>query len=223
MAHGERLIVMKVLMVNDEIATQSASGRAVDALAQALRDRDVLVTESTSADDGQAVVRSDPSLQAILLDWTLSDDDAEHDKAKALIDLIRTHNAHVPIFLMAARGDEPSISAAVMRKVDELIWILEDTTFFIAGRIMAAMRRYREQMAPPFTKALIAFAQVYEYSWHTPGHTGVCSMDTSGKTCCARISRSRWVSWARCSITAGRLGKAKSMRRVSLARTVRTR
>jgi len=172
MVHGERLIPMKVLIVDDEITMQTANGRATCALTQELRDRDVVVTESITADDGQAVVLSDPSVEAILLDWTLSDDDAEHDKAKALIDIIRTRNAHVPIFLMAKRGVGPSITAAVMRKVDELIWILEDTTFFIAGRILAAMKRYRDQMAPPFTKALIAFAQVYEYSWHMPGHTG---------------------------------------------------
>ena len=59
-----------------------------------------------------------------------------------------------------------------MKQVDELIWVLEDTPGFIAGRIIAAMRRYRDQIAPPFTKALMEFAQVYEYSWHTPGHTG---------------------------------------------------
>ena len=59
-----------------------------------------------------------------------------------------------------------------MREADELIWMLEDTTFFIAGRVLAAIRRYREAIVPPLTKALISFAQTYEYSWHTPGHTG---------------------------------------------------
>ena len=172
MPHGERLISMKVLMVDDELTAQTASGRASRALAQELRDREVIVVEATSADDGQAVVLSDPSVQGILLDWTLSDDDAAHDKARALLALIRSRNAHIPIFLMAERGDAATITAEVMREVDELIWMLEDTTFFIAGRIIAAMRRYREALAPPLTKALIEFAQVYEYSWHTPGHTG---------------------------------------------------
>ena len=86
MTQGEQLIRMKVLMVDDELAAQTASGRAARALAQELRERDVVVVEATSADDGQAVVLSDPSLQGVLLDWTLSDDDAAHDKAKALID-----------------------------------------------------------------------------------------------------------------------------------------
>ena len=63
MTHGERLISMKVLMVDDELTAQTASGRAARALVQELRDRDVAVIEATSDDDGQAVVLSDPSLR----------------------------------------------------------------------------------------------------------------------------------------------------------------
>ena len=55
---------------------------------------------------------------------------------------------------------------------DEFVWKLEDTADFVAGRMLAAMRRYRKQLLPPFTAALMEFAQVHEYSWHTPGHTG---------------------------------------------------
>jgi arginine decarboxylase len=172
MIHGERLISMKILIINDELTTQTATGRAIRALAQELREGENTVLEATSADDGASVVLSDPSVQGILLDWTLSDDDMQHDKAKALLALIRARNAHVPIFLMVQRGDTASLTAAVMRQVDELIWILEDTTFFIGGRILAAVRRYREALAPPMTRALLAFATRYEYSWHTPGHAG---------------------------------------------------
>jgi arginine decarboxylase len=172
MLRGERLISIKVLIVNDELATQTANGRALRALVQELREGEIVVIEATSAEDGRSVVMSDPSIQGILLDWTLSDDDTSHDKAKALLNLIRARNTHVPIFLLLQRGDSASITASVMREVDELIWLLEDTTFFIGGRIMAAVKRYREALAPPMTKALIDFATKYEYSWHTPGHAG---------------------------------------------------
>ena len=89
MTQGERLVHMKVLMVDDELTAQTAWGRATRALAEELRNRDVIVVEATSDDDGQAVVMSDPSLESILLDWTLGDNDPEHDKARALISLIR--------------------------------------------------------------------------------------------------------------------------------------
>ena len=172
MKHGDRLINMKVLMVDDELKSQTASGRAARALIEELRDQDVVVIEATSDVDGQAVVVSDPSLEAILLDWTLGDDDSAHDKARALLALIRGRNIQIPIFLIARSDDSSTLTSEVMREADELIWMLEDTTFFIAGRVIAAIRRYREAIVPPLTKALISFAQVYEYSWHTPGHTG---------------------------------------------------
>jgi arginine/lysine/ornithine decarboxylase len=172
MTHGEELINMKVLMIDDELTAQTASGRAARALIKELRDRDIAVIEATSDADGQAVVLSDPSLESILLDWTLGDDDVAHDKARALLAFIRRRNTHIPIFLIAKRDDASTLSSEVMREADELIWMLEDTTFFIAGRVLAAIRRYRETIVPPLTKALIGFAQTYEYSWHTPGHTG---------------------------------------------------
>ena len=115
---------------------------------------------------------SDPSLEGVLLDWTLGDDDAAHDKARALLAFIRGRNTHIPIFLIARRDDASTLTGEVMREADELISMLEDPTFFIAGRVIAAIRRYREAIMPTMIKALIKFAEVYEYSWHTPGHTG---------------------------------------------------
>lgn len=173
MPHGERLLELKVLLVDDELHDQTANGRASRALVEVLRRRDVMVIESTSSADAHSIIVSDPSIQCFLVDWCLGDEDPEtHAKAKALTALIRARNTHVPIFLMAERDDSSTISAEIMRHVDELIWLLEDTTYFIVGRVIAAIRRYREQIAPPFNKALLEFAQVYEYSWHTPGHTG---------------------------------------------------
>jgi arginine decarboxylase len=171
--HGERLFSFKTLIVDDELAAATACGRALRALVQELCDRDVVVVESNSAEDGASAYLSDPSVQCVLVDWGLGGDDAAaHAKALDLMALVRSRNTHVPIFLVAERDDEASIDAEAMRLADELIWLLEDTTFFITGRIISAMRRYRDAIAPPLSKALLAFAQVYEYSWHTPGHTG---------------------------------------------------
>jgi arginine decarboxylase len=173
MHQGERFISMKALIVDDELGSATANGRAARSLVEELHRRDVVVVESPSSDDGSSIILSDPSIQCILLDWNLDDDDpTTHAKAKNLLSLIRSRNVHVPIFLMVERGHADSITSEVMRTADEIIWMLEDTTHFIAGRVIAAMRLYRDQIAPPFNRALMEFAQVYEYSWHTPGHTG---------------------------------------------------
>ncbi|RQW80796.1 MAG: arginine decarboxylase [Methanothrix sp.] len=168
-----QIIDLSVLIIDDDIRLPTANGRAVRAIADELRSRDVAVVESFSEEDGHSIILSDPSVQCILLDWNLGDDDpTTHAKALWLLELVRSRNKHIPIFLLAQRGQISSITSEVMKQVDELVWVLEDTPGFIAGRIIAAMRRYRDQIAPPFTKALMQFAQVYEYSWHTPGHTG---------------------------------------------------
>ena len=59
-----------------------------------------------------------------------------------------------------------------MQMVDEYVWTLEDTAAFVGGRVVAAMRRYLDVMLPPLAAAVMKFSQEYEYSWHTPGHTG---------------------------------------------------
>jgi arginine decarboxylase len=171
--HGERLVAIKVLMVDHELNAPTATGRAARALVEELKSSDVVIVESISAEDGESIVLSDPSIQCILLDWDLGDDEhLTHVKAKKLLELIRSRYEKIPIFLIAEPADGVDLSAEVMQMADELIWLLQDTTFFIAGRIIAAAIRYRDQLAPPFSRALMEFARVYEYSWHTPGHAG---------------------------------------------------
>ena len=176
---GERLLSMKVLIIDDELNAPTAAGRAAKALVEELRNRDVMVVEAISAKDGETIIHSDPSIQCVLVDWDLKD---EHHRQlgftgrnlseKSLLSAIRARSERIPIFLIATPRDVGALTAEDMRAADELVWLLEDTPFFIAGRILAAMRRYREAISPPFNKALMSFAQVYEYSWHTPGHTG---------------------------------------------------
>jgi len=105
------------------------------------------------------------------VDWTLNDD-KNHAKARGLLEFVRSRNEKIPVFLMAERGQASSIPIEVMEMADEFIWTLEDTAAFVGGRVVAAIRRYIIAMVPPLAAALMKFSQEYEYSWHTPGHTG---------------------------------------------------
>jgi len=164
-------ISLRALVVDDELPTPTAEGRAARTLVQELKDRGVEVVEATSAEDGVSVVVSDSAIHVILVDWTLGDDKG-HVKARSLISQVRSRNDKIPIFLMAERGEASSIPIDIMEMVDEYIWTLEDTAAFVGGRVVAAIRRYLEVMLPPLASALMKFTQEYEYSWHTPGHTG---------------------------------------------------
>jgi arginine decarboxylase len=164
-------INMRALVVDDELPAPTAEGRAARTLVQELEGRGIDVVEATSADDGMSVVTSDSAIHALLLDWTLGDD-AAHKKARGLIEFVRSRNDKIPIFLLAERGQASSIPIDVMEMVDEYVWTLEDTAAFVGGRVVAAIRRYLEVMMPPLAAATMKFSQEYEYSWHTPGHTG---------------------------------------------------
>src|SRR5512136_980534 len=162
---------MRALVVDDELTSPTAEGRAARALVQELKDRSIEVVEAASAEDGHSVIVSDSAIHAILMDWTLGDDEG-HAKARGLLEFVRSRNDKIPIFLMAEGGEASLIPIDVMEMADEYIWTLEDTAAFVGGRVVAAIRRYLEVMLPPLATALMKFTQEYEYSWHTPGHTG---------------------------------------------------
>jgi len=164
-------ISMRALMVDDELGTATTEGRAARALVQEMQGRAIEVVEAISADDGISVVTSDSAIHVVLLDWNLGHDE-QHKRARAFLDFVRSRNDKIPIFLMAERGETSSIPIEMMEMVDEFVWTLEDTAAFVGGRVAAAVRRYLEVMMPPLAAALMRFSQEYEYSWHTPGHTG---------------------------------------------------
>jgi arginine/lysine/ornithine decarboxylase len=164
---------MRALVVDDELASATAEGRATRTLVEELKARAIEVVEATSAEDGMSVITSDSAIHAVLIDWTLGgDEEEEHERTRAFLQFLRSRNDKVPIFLMAERGEVSAIPVDVMEMVDEYIWTLEDTAAFVGGRVAAAIRRYVGAMLPPLAAALMEFTQVYEYSWHTPGHTG---------------------------------------------------
>lgn len=63
-----QIIDLSVLIIDDDIRLPTANGRAVRAIADELRFRDVAVVESFSEEDGHSIILSDPSVQCILLD-----------------------------------------------------------------------------------------------------------------------------------------------------------
>ena len=165
---------LKVLVVDDKLVKPaSVGGRAVRDLVDELTHRGVDVVEAVTFLDGQAAVVSDASLDAVLVDWTGEGDDAgSHAEAFDLLKAIRARNAEMPVVLMADNAGDHPLNVAVMTLANEFVWMLEDTASFIAGRVMAAIRRYLQDLLPPFTRALLDYMEVSEYSWAAPGHQG---------------------------------------------------
>ena len=113
-------------------------------------------------------------IQAVLLNWDLgADGDGSHLQAIELLEKLRERHGEVPVFLLAERTTATrTITIEVAEMVDEFVWMLEDTPDFVAGRIMAAIGRYRASVLPPYAKALADYSRVREHSWSAPGHQG---------------------------------------------------
>jgi arginine decarboxylase len=129
------------------------------------------VVEAETLTDGRALVSSDPSFGAVVLDWDVSGGNGDED-ARGVLDAARLRSDHLPVFLMLDHGDATDLSLDVLEQAREIVLVLQDTPAFIAGRIDFAWRRYAETLLPPFFGALVEFANTYEYSMHTPGHAG---------------------------------------------------
>jgi len=174
LADTTRVLRRRVLIVDDEFGRPSATpGRSVRALAEALRDRNHEVIEALSLEDGSVVVISDAAVHCVFVNWTLGENNAHtHEQVAAFLRLVRQRNASVPIFLMADRTVAGTITIEVATLTDELVWLLEDTAAFLAGRAEAAIDRYLENLLPPYAAALMHYNREREYSWAAPGHQG---------------------------------------------------
>ena len=172
---GRTTLRRRALIVDDDLGhLETSRGRATEGLARALEEREVDIIRALSFDDARSIVVSDASLRAVLLDWDLGPDDkGSHAQATALLHKLRERHGEVPVFLLADReGVTRTISIEVAEMVDEFVWLPEDTADFIAGRVLAAMERYRASLLPPYTRALAEYSQVREHSWSAPGHQG---------------------------------------------------
>ena len=172
---GAKPFRARALIIDDDLAKLETSiGRAAEKLARALEERGVDVARAYSLEDGQAVVVSDASIQAVLLNWDLgADDKGSHRQAMELLEKLRERHGEVPVFLLAERKTATrTITIEVAEMVDEFVWMLEDTPDFLAGRILAAIGRYRASLLPPYAKALADYSRVREHSWSAPGHQG---------------------------------------------------
>jgi arginine decarboxylase len=162
-------LAKRALIVDDELQDDSIHGQAVRQLAEELRRRDVLVSLDLGAEDAVARIRFDSAIDCVLVDWDLH---GGHEGAAKVVDAVRERNPDLPIFLLSDHASPAGVPTGILSRTDGFIWMLEDTTPFIGGRVLSAIVRYRSGLLPPMFKALVEFSKAHEYSWHTPGHTG---------------------------------------------------
>lgn len=163
-----------VLLIASEVGgTESVSDLAMERLCEAIREEGYRVVRTSTPEDGLALLKSDPSFGAILLDWDLTEN-TQFDERAALkiIRNVRRRNSKVPIFLIADRTLVSELPLEVMKQVHEYIHLFGDTPAFIANRVDFAVVRYHDQLLPPYFRELKKYTDQGAYSWDAPGHMG---------------------------------------------------
>lgn len=153
----------RILIIHEAISEQGGVFRLLSMLEAELEQHEIECI--FAAEDGESMFLSDAGLSGVLLSWTLPN-------ATQLLEKIRGRNAKIPVFLLIERESSIDLPQEVLTLASELVWIFEDSSSFIAGRIEASVGRYESRILGPMAKALLEFEHVREYSWHTPGHTG---------------------------------------------------
>ncbi|HHR6037131.1 TPA: arginine decarboxylase [Providencia alcalifaciens] len=164
---------MRALIVYTELTDEdSVISHAVARLASELNDEHVETVIIRDFEDGLAYIRSNTSIDCLLYGRDMSDKE-EQAQAHRLITQLHRRQEDVPVFLLSDREEAlVAFDRKMMEQVDEFAWILEDSADFIAGRVLAAIIRYRAQLLPPLMKSLIKYSDVHEHSWAAPGHQG---------------------------------------------------
>ena len=98
--------------------------------------------------EGAAYIAATPQMSCAILGL-----DHETDSLKqfeTLVRAIRRHGRHLPIFVATSRMAIGRLPVALLKETEGYIWLFEDSPAFIAGRIVAAARRYLDTVLPPF-------------------------------------------------------------------------
>ncbi len=167
MTEYRHLLGMLALLVTKQPDKRSVFGRALIQLISDVEERSISVLTSESLSDAKSILSTDPAVQCVLLSWEM-DESPDHQECIDLLTTLRERNTRVPVFLISDRSTASNVPLIVMQHADDFIWLPEDTSRFLSGRILAAIERYRQAVLPPMFGALLKFARSYEYSWHTP-------------------------------------------------------
>ena len=160
--------VLTILVVYGDVPAGSTVERAGLALVEKLRSHGFEVVTARSAADGVAAIQADPLIGSVLVG---ADVDSPGG-AEQVLRAYRARNDRAPTFLLGARSQVSDIPLSTLKLATEFIWLTEDSTTLIAGRVEAAMRRYRENLLPPMFASMLRQANVHEYAFGTPGHLG---------------------------------------------------
>lgn len=169
-----------IVIIDEDFRSENTSGLGIRALAQALEAEGMEVLGVTSYGDLSQFAQQQSRASAFIL--SIDDEEfgggshEEIDTAlsslRAFLEEIRYRNLHIPIYLYGETRTSRHIPNDILRELHGFIHMFEDTPEFVARHIIREAKAYLDELAPPFFRALVNYANDGSYSWHCPGHSG---------------------------------------------------
>ena len=145
--------------------------QAFERLKTAVEERDFKVFIVDKIQDGIRLIQENPKYSAVAIYW----DDNDPNIAKnciQIVEVLRKRNPTTPLLLVSEENIMNNVPLDVLKEVSEYIYLYSETQSFTANRIYTLVRRYAENLLPPYFKTLKDFTEDGDYYWDCPGHMG---------------------------------------------------
>ncbi|MGE8547870.1 MAG: Orn/Lys/Arg decarboxylase N-terminal domain-containing protein [Alcaligenes sp.] len=167
-----------IVIIDEDFRSENASGLSIRVLADAIAAEGFEVLGTTSYGDLSQFAQQQSRASAFILSIDDEEFTQDGDSAPALVNLrafiraVRRRNTDVPIYVYGETKTARHMPNDILRELQGVIHMFEDTPEFVARHIVREARSYVEGVKPPFLKALLDYAEDGSYSWHCPGHSG---------------------------------------------------
>ncbi len=169
-----------VVIIDEDFRSDNISGSGIRELSDSISAEGFEVVGYTSYVDLSAFAQQASRASCFIL--SIDDEEfnevTDNELQQALVSLrdfitaVRRRNRDIPIFLYGETRTSRHIPNDILRELHGFIHMHEDTPEFVARHIIREAKKYLDNLAPPFFKALMEYASDSSYSWHCPGHSG---------------------------------------------------
>lgn len=121
--------------------------------------------------DAVKVINESQKYSAVGIYWDSSNPKIDIE-CQEFIEFFRKRNATAPLLLLSEDNVTDRVPLAILKEINEYIYLFSETPTFTANRIYTLIHRYAENLLPPYFKTLKNFTEDGDYYWDCPGHMG---------------------------------------------------
>ncbi len=136
----------------------------INKLEDYLNQRQFELIQCFSLQEASAVSRLNPRIVAVLYDW----DDFGFKELHFFSD----HNKQLPVFAITDKHTSVDINLCDFDLTLDFLQYDANLVKDDFKRVLSAIKKYKQEILPPFTRALMHYVRELNYSFCTPGHLG---------------------------------------------------